>query len=143
MENAPTFTLIDTEDEKVTLPKKGTVVLYFYPKANTPGCTIEAKEFKELYPKFIEAGAMVWGVSPDPLSAVCDFRDKYSFPFTMLADPEHKVAEKYGVWKKRSFMGKSYMGIERTTFLIADGKIVKQWKHKPGKTEKDVLAAIT
>ncbi len=140
--NAPTFSLPDQTEKTISLPEKGVVVLFFYPKANTPGCTTEAKKFSELYPKFIEAGALVWGISPDPHKKVCSFHEKYSFEITLLADEEHSVAEAYGVWKEKSFMGKKYMGINRTTFVIRDKKILKEFSHKPGKTEEEVLAYV-
>lgn len=139
---AKKFTLKNVEGEKVSLPEKGIVVLYFYPKADTPGCTIEGKVFSKLYPEFIEAGAFVFGVSPDSVDKICNFSDKYGFSHSLLADPDHKVAEKYGVWKEKSMFGKKYFGVDRKTFLIVDGEIVQEWKHKPGKTEREVLEAI-
>lgn len=139
---SPTFTLPDTNSNEITLPEKGIVVLFFYPKADTKGCTIEAKKFSELYPKFVEAGALVIGVSPDPHSNVCKFSEKYSFNHAMLADEEHEVCEAYGVWTKKQMYGNEYMGVNRTTFLIQDGKIIKEYKHKPGKTEEEILADV-
>ena len=91
---APQFTLPDTDGNEISLPEEGIIVLYFYPKADTPGCTREAKQFTQLYPQFIEAGAQVIGVSPDPHSDVCDFSEKYDFSHTLLADEDHAVAEK-------------------------------------------------
>lgn len=142
MKQAPSFTLPNTQGEDISLPEKGIVVLYFYPKANTPGCTIEAKKFSELYPQFVEAGALVIGISPDPHNKVCKFSEKYDFNHVMLADEEHEVCESYGVWKQKSMFGKKYMGVERTSFLIQDGKIIKEYKHKPGKTEEEILTDI-
>lgn len=141
-ESAPTFTLKDQEENELTLPKKGIVALYFYPKVDTKGCTIEAKKFTELYPQFVEAGAFVWGVSPDPLKAVCKFQDKYEFSHTLLADEDHAVAQAYGVWGEKSMYGKTYMGITRTTFVIKDQEILEEFKHKPGKTEEEVLEFV-
>ena len=140
--NASEFKLKNQEEKEVSLPEKGILVLYFYPKVDTPGCTTEAKKFSELYPKFIEAGALVWGVSPDPLTAVCKFNDKYEFSHDLLADKDHKVAEAYGVWGQKQMFGNKYMGINRTTFVIKDKKILKEFKHKPGKTEQEVLEYI-
>lgn len=139
---APPFSLQDTSGKEITLPKKGVVVLYFYPKADTPGCTKESKAFSELYPQFIEAGALVLGVSPDAHKKICSFHDKYSFSHELLADPEHTAAEAYGVWTQKSMFGNKYMGVKRTTFVIKDGKILKEYKHKPGKTEQEVLEYV-
>ncbi|MFT4250824.1 MAG: peroxiredoxin [Candidatus Woesearchaeota archaeon] len=139
---APHFTLENTQGEQVSLPKKGLLILYFYPKANTPGCTKEAKKFSELYPEFIKAKAMVWGVSPDPISNVCTFQEKHDFAHTLLADPEHKIAEKYGVWKEKNMYGKKYWGVERTTFVIQDGQILNKFKHRPEKTEEEILEYV-
>lgn len=139
---APEFTLTNQDEEEVSLPKKGIVVLYFYPKANTPGCTREAKKFSELHPQFVEAGAMVWGVSPDETAKVCKFSDKYEFSHQLLADPEHEVCEAYDVWGEKSMFGKKYMGVNRTTFVIKDGKILEEFTHKPGKTEQEVLEFV-
>ena len=139
---APTFNLQNTTGEQTTLPEQGIVVLYFYPKANTPGCTKESKAFSELYPQFIEAGALVFGISPDAHSKVCSFNDKYSFNHELLADPEHEAAEAYGVWGQKSMFGNKYMGVQRTTFVIKDGKLLKEFKHKPGKTEEEVLEYV-
>lgn len=136
---APTFTLKNTKGEDVTLPEKGIVVLYFYPKVDTPGCTIEGKKFTELYPEFIEAGAFVFGVSWDPVSAVCDFSEKYGFTHTMLSDPDFIVAEKYGVKFEDPEFGTS---LKRKTFLIQDGAIVKEYVHEPGKTEQEILLDV-
>ena len=142
MKQAPTFQLQNTRGEDIELPQKGVVVLYFYPKANTPGCTKEAKKFSELYPQFVQAGALVFGVSPDPHSKVCSFNDKHAFNHELLADPEHEVAEKYGVWKKKQMFGNEFWGVQRTTFLIKDGEILKEYKHKPGKTEQEILEYV-
>jgi peroxiredoxin Q/BCP len=135
---APSFTLVDQNKEDVSLPEKGIVVLYFYPK----GCTIEAKKFTEIYPDFIEAGAMVMGISPDPIDGVCKFSEKYDFSHTLLADPEHKVCEAYEVWEEKNMYGNKYMGVNRTTFVIKDQEILKEFKHKPGTTEQEVLEYV-
>ena len=123
---APAFSLDSTEDKKISLKdfKGKKVVLYFYPKDDTPGCTAEACSFRDLTPDFKKAGAVILGVSPDDLPRHEKFKAKYMIPFPLLADPAHEVAEKYGVWKEKKNYGKTYMGIERTTFVIdADGKI--------------------
>ena len=100
------------------------VVLYFYPKDDTPGCTTEACEFRDAYDVFRERGIEVLGVSPDDAASHEKFKTKYDLPFTLLADPDHAVAEKYGVWGERSFAGKNYMGINRSTFIIdGDGNV--------------------
>jgi peroxiredoxin Q/BCP len=102
------------------------VVLYFYPKDDTPGCTTEACEFRDAYDVFRERGAEVLGVSPDDVRSHEKFKTKYELPFTLLADPDHQVAEQYGVWGERKFAGKSYMGINRSTFVIdADGNVAR------------------
>jgi thioredoxin-dependent peroxiredoxin len=119
------------------------VVVYFYPKADTPGCTTEACAFRDASPRFGD-GTVVVGVSPDAVKAQAKFKGKYSLPFPLLADVEHKTAEDYGVWVEKSMYGKKYMGIERTTFLIGpDGKLRKIWrKVKPASHAEEVLAAI-
>ena len=94
------------------------IVLYFYPKDDTPGCTTEACEFRDAYDVFRERGAEVLGVSPDDVASHDKFKSKYELPFTLLADPDHAVAEDYGVWGERKFGGKTYMGINRSTFVI-------------------------
>jgi thioredoxin-dependent peroxiredoxin len=94
------------------------VVLYFYPKDDTPGCTTEACEFRDAYDVFRERGAEVLGVSPDDITSHQKFKTKHELPFTLLADPDHAVAEQYGVWAEKKFGGKKYMGINRSTFII-------------------------
>jgi peroxiredoxin Q/BCP len=102
------------------------VVLYFYPKDDTPGCTTEACEFRDAYDRFREQGVEILGVSPDTEASHQKFKSKYELPFTLLADPEHHAAEAYGVWKEKKNYGKTYMGVERSTFVIdADGKVAK------------------
>jgi thioredoxin-dependent peroxiredoxin len=125
---APAFTLESDTGERVSLKdfKGQTVVLYFYPKDDTPSCTTEACEFRDLFPRFRRGKAVVLGVSPDPVKSHARFRKKYDLPFTLLADVGHAVAEKYGVWKEKSMYGRTYMGVERTTFVIGpDGKVVQ------------------
>lgn len=120
------------------------VVVYFYPKDDTPGCTVEAKGFQAALPKFAKAGAEVLGISPDGVESHCKFAGKYGLGFTLLADEDHKVAEKYGVWVEKNMYGKKYWGVQRATFLIGpEGKIAKVWpKVKPGGHADEVLAAI-
>ena len=119
-QTAPDFTLPDQHGDPVTLSQlRGkTVVLYFYPKADTPGCTAQACGIRDAYGEFERAGAVVLGISPDDEASHGKFKSKYDLPFTLLADPDHKVAEKYGVWGERNFAGKKYMGINRSTFII-------------------------
>ena len=120
------------------------VILYFYPKADTPGCTAESCEFRDNTAKFTQADTVILGVSPDKAAAQSKFKAKFDLPFTLLADVEHTVAEAYGVWKEKSMYGKKYMGIERTTFLIGkDGKIVRIFrKVKPEGHAEQVFQAL-
>lgn len=118
-------------------------LLYFYPKANTPGCTKQACGMQEALPQLGALGLEVIGVSPDPLPAIEKFAQKYGLAFPLASDEDHKVAEAYGVWVEKSMYGKTYMGMERSSFLIgADGKIVKIWrKVKPERHAAQVLEA--
>jgi thioredoxin-dependent peroxiredoxin len=128
---APAFTLASDSGTKVKLSdlKGSPVVLYFYPKDDTPGCTKEACAFRDRQADLTKFGAKVFGVSPDDVASHVKFRDKYELNFPLLADPDHKVAEKYGAWREKNMYGKKSMGIQRSTFLIdADGKIAKVWK---------------
>jgi peroxiredoxin Q/BCP len=120
------------------------VVLYFYPKADTPGCTKEACEFRDTSKKFSAANTVIVGVSPDASKAQAKFKDKFDLPFTLLADADHKAAEDYGVWTEKSMYGKKYMGVERTTFVIdPKGNIKKIFpKVKVDGHAEEVLAAI-
>jgi thioredoxin-dependent peroxiredoxin len=125
---APDLELESDSGERVKLAdfRGKTVVLYFYPKDDTPGCTTEACEFRDAYDVFRERGAEVLGVSPDDVKSHEKFKTKYELPFTLLADPDHAVAEEYGVWGERKFAGRSYMGINRSTFVIdADGNVAR------------------
>jgi peroxiredoxin Q/BCP len=127
-DKAPEFSLLDQKGEKVSLKdfKGKPVVLYFYPKADTPGCTVEACEFRDDYAKIKKAGAVILGVSPDKPEAQKKFTDKFSLPFPLLADTEKEVAKKYEVWQEKNMYGKKVMGIVRSTFIIAaDGKLKK------------------
>ena len=120
------------------------VVLYFYPKADTPGCTKEACEFRDTSQRFTKANTVIVGVSPDAAKSQAKFKDKFDLPFTLLADTDHKAAEAYGVWTEKSMYGKKYMGIERATFVIdPQGKIAKIFpKVKVEGHAEEVLAAI-
>lgn len=120
------------------------VVLYFYPKADTPGCTKEACSFRDSSETFTRANTVIVGVSPDTDSAQAKFKQKFDLPFTLLADLNHQAAEDYGVWKEKNMYGKKYMGVERTTFVIdPEGKIKKIFpKVKVEGHAEEVLAAI-
>jgi len=137
--------LTDTGEElKLSSLKGKNVVLYFYPKSDTPGCTTEACGFRDADAKIQKLGAVVLGVSPDPVKAQAKFRSKFELPFTLLADPDHSAAEAFGVWVEKSMYGRKYMGVARTTFLIGkDGKIAKIFeKVKPAGHADEVLAAL-
>ena len=123
---APDFTLADQEGKKVTLSKlKGSpVVLYFYPKDDTPGCTKEACDFRDEFADYQKAGAVILGVSPDDSESHAKFAKKFDLPFPLLADHEKQVCDAYGVWKEKSMYGKTHMGVERTTFVIDKKGIV-------------------
>lgn len=130
-DKAPAFTLKNDEGGKVKLSElKGSpVVLYFYPKDDTPGCTKEACAFRDRKSELKEHGAVVLGVSADTVESHEKFRDKYELNFPLLADEDHKVAEKYGAWREKNMYGKKSMGIQRSTFLIdSAGKVAKVWK---------------
>ncbi|QNU33445.1 thioredoxin-dependent thiol peroxidase [Geobacillus sp. 44C] len=125
---APDFTLPASNGEIVSLSdfRGKHVVLYFYPKDMTPGCTTEACDFRDHYEKFTETNTVILGVSTDSVERHKKFIEKYQLPFLLLSDEEHKVAEMYGVWKLKKNFGKEYMGIERSTFVIdRDGRLVK------------------
>jgi peroxiredoxin Q/BCP len=142
---APSFKLLNQDGEAVSLAglKGKTVVLYFYPRADTPGCTVEACEFRD-HTKEFGKDAVILGVSPDQPAALKKFQAKFSLPFPLLSDPDHATAEAYGAWGEKSMYGKKYMGILRTTFVIGpDGKVAKVFaKVKPKGHAKEVLAAI-
>jgi thioredoxin-dependent peroxiredoxin len=123
---APEFELQDDGGNTVRLSdlRGKTVVLYFYPKDDTPGCTTQAREFRDAYDAYRERGVEILGVSPDDVASHEKFKRKYELPFPLLADPDHKVAEAYGVWGERSFAGKKYLGINRSTFVIDENGVV-------------------
>jgi len=143
---APAFSALDGDGNKVSLSglKGGTVVLYFYPKDDTPGCTVEAKEFRDAAADFVKAGATVLGISPDDAAAHCKFTKKFELNFPLLCDTDHAIAQKYGLWVEKSMYGKKFWGVQRATFLIAaDGKIARVWpKVKPEGHAAEVLAAV-
>jgi thioredoxin-dependent peroxiredoxin len=143
---APDFELTSDKGERVKLSdfRGQPVVLYFYPKDDTPGCTTQACGIRDEYGEFEKRGAVVLGVSPDTEESHVKFRDKYQLPFTLLADPEHDVAETYGVWVEKNFGGKKYMGINRSTFVIDDeGNVSKTMRGvKPDTHAEKVLAAL-
>src|SRR4029453_3396666 len=127
-QEAPGFELTSDTGERVSLSQfRGKpVVLYLYPRDDTPGCTAQACGIRDSYDEFGERGAVVLGVSPDDESSHVKFKEKYGLPFTLLADPDHEVAELYGVWKEKNYAGKKYWGVERSTFVIdEDGRVAK------------------
>jgi len=145
-DQAPDFTLPDQSGEPVTLSdlRGQTVVLYFYPRADTPGCTTQACGVRDHAADYDELDARVIGISPDPVTAVRKFADKYDLGFTLLADEDHAVADAYGTWGEKSMYGKTYMGVQRATFIIdADGRIAKVFPKVSPKTHDDaVLEAL-
>jgi peroxiredoxin Q/BCP len=142
---APDFTLPDQDGSEVTLSdfEGRTVVLYFYPKANTPGCTTQACGVRDHEIDYEQAGAVVLGVSPDPVKAVKKFADKQHLNFELLADEHHEVCEAYGVWVEKSMYGKTFWGAKRATFVLdADGVVRRAFKAKPETHDADVLAIL-
>ncbi|MEX2548863.1 MAG: thioredoxin-dependent thiol peroxidase [Nitriliruptoraceae bacterium] len=145
-DRAPQFTLLDQDGEKVALRDlKGTpVVVYFYPKDDTSGCTTQACGIRDQWSEFEEAGAMVLGISPDPVESHADFATKYDLPHRLLADPEKRVIRKYGAWGTKSMYGREYQGVIRSSVLVApNGMITASWpKIQPKKHADAVLKAI-
>jgi peroxiredoxin Q/BCP len=144
---APDFTLKNDAGESVTLSsfRGRRVVLYFYPKDNTSGCTTEACGIRDAWSEFEAAGAVVLGVSPDGVASHASFKASYELPFTLLADPDHTVAEAYGVWVEKSRYGRTYMGIRRSTFVIdPDGTVARVMADvQPATHADDVLAELS
>ena len=142
----PAFTLPNADGKKVSLKDFNgqKIVLYFYPKDMTSGCTQEACDFRDAFPDFSKVNAVVLGVSPDPVKSHKKFADKYELPFELLSDENKEVVEKYGVWKEKSMYGKKYMGVERTTVIIDEnGKVKKIFpKVKVNGHVEEVLQAI-
>jgi thioredoxin-dependent peroxiredoxin len=145
-EPAPDFTATTDAGERVSLSdfRGKPVVLYFYPRDDTPGCTAQACGIRDAYAEFERAGAVVLGVSPDKEQKHVKFKEKYGLPFTLLADPEHEVSERYGTWGEKRYMGKTFLGVSRMTFVIApDGTVAKIFpKVKPATHADEVLAAL-
>jgi thioredoxin-dependent peroxiredoxin len=143
---APDFELTSDSGEQVKLSnfRGKPVVLYFYPKDDTPGCTKQACALRDEYAQFRDRGAVILGVSPDDEASHVKFKNKYQLPFTLLADPEHEASEAYGVWGERTFAGRKYMGITRSTFVIdSDGNVTKAMRGvKPDTHAEKVLAAL-
>lgn len=143
---APPFTATTQSGNKISLSEcKGqNVILYFYPKDDTPGCTKEACAFRDHFADFTKRGALVFGVSTDPVKSHQKFAEKFKLPFTLLADEERKIVQAYGVWGEKSFMGRKYLGTHRVTFLIGpDGRIKKIWPIvKPAEHAQEVLRAL-
>ena len=143
---APAFELTNDVGETVRLKdlRGQQVVLYFYPKDDTPGCTKEACGFRDDYSRLRRAGAVILGVSPDSARSHTSFKEKFDLPFPLLADEDKKVCKLYGVWGKKKFMGREYMGVRRTTFLIGpDGKIARVFENvKADGHSQEVLAAL-
>jgi peroxiredoxin Q/BCP len=143
---APDFELSSDAGETIRLSElRGKpVVLYFYPKDDTPGCTAQACGIRDAYGEFEQQGAVVLGVSPDDERSHGKFRDKYKLPFTLLADTDHQVAERYGVWGEKTYRGRTYLGVKRWTFVIdEDGNVKKVFPDvKPAEHADNVLAAL-
>jgi peroxiredoxin Q/BCP len=143
---APDFTLETDAGTPLTLKslRGHPVVLYFYPKDDTSGCTTQACEFRDLFPRFDASKAVILGVSPDSVKSHVKFKTKYELPFTLLADTDKIVAQAYDVWKEKSMYGKKYMGVERTTFVIdAKGKLAHVFaKVKPAGHAAEVMAVV-
>ena len=143
---APEFTLKNQDGEEVSLKdflgKK--VILYFYPKDNTPGCTTQACSFGDMYPQIREKGAVVLGVSKDSVASHKKFADKYGLPFTLLSDPELEVIQKYDVWQEKNMYGKKVMGVVRSTYLIDEEGIIKEafTKVKPGENASCICCTV-
>jgi thioredoxin-dependent peroxiredoxin len=143
---APTFTVNTSGGGRISLADYlgKNVILFFYPKDDTPGCTKEACAFRDQFADFQKQGAVVLGVSTDPVKSHDKFVTKFKLPFTLLADEDKKIVEAYGVWGEKSFMGRKYLGTHRVTFLIGpDGRIKRIWpKVKPEEHPEEVLAAL-
>lgn len=145
-DKAPNFSLLNQDGETVKLKDFAgkTLVLYFYPKADTPGCTTQACGIRDRWDDYEAAGATVVGISPDEPPALAKFRNKYSLPFDLIGDPDHSVAEAYGVWVEKSMYGNKYMGVQRSTFIIdGKGRIARSLpKVQPKKHDGLVLKAL-
>src|SRR5436853_146046 len=146
-ETAPDFALRSDDGRRMSLKdfRGRNVILYFYPKDDTPGCTKEACAFRDNFAEFTRKGALVFGISPDSVKSHQKFADKFKLPFTLLADEEKKLVQAYGAWGQKSFLGKKYFGTHRVTFLIGpEGKIKKIWPQvKPAEHAKEILAELS
>ncbi len=144
-DQAPVFKVLTDTGEEFDLARHQNekIVLYFYPRADTPGCTIESCEFRDSIKKFTKKGVTVIGVSPDTTKAQSKFKEKFDLNFTLLADAEKEIANKYGVMKEKNMYGKKVMGVARTTFVIEHGKIARIFKNvKPEGHAEEVLTAL-
>lgn len=145
-DKAPLFTLPDADGERVALRDLlgDPVVIYFYPKDDTPGCTTQACGIRDAWSEFEAAGAAVLGISPDDVASHARFRDKFDLPHTLLADPDRDVIARYGAWGEKKMYGRTYEGVLRSTFLVRpDGRIAKVWpKARPKQHAEEVLAAL-
>lgn len=143
---APEFTLLDDSgvEHRLADYRGQPVVLYFYPKDDTPGCTTEACNFRDDYSQYRQAGVVILGVSPDSVKSHAKFKTKFNLPFPLLADEGHEVCEQYGVWGRKKFMGREYDGVFRTTFLIdAQGRVARVFENvKPEGHSQEILAAL-
>jgi len=143
---APDFALADETNtlQRLSDFKGRPVVLYFYPKDDTPGCTTEACNFRDDYSAYVDANVILLGVSPDSSASHAKFKKKYGLPFPLLADEDHKICDQYGVWGPKKFMGKEYEGVLRTTFLIdASGRVARVFENvKPAEHSVEVLAEL-
>lgn len=146
-EKAPEFELKDSEGVVHNLSdyKGQTIVVYFYPKDDTPGCTKEACSFRDAYEDFKQAGVEIIGISPDTVKSHSKFIDKFDLPFILLSDPDHAVCEAYGVWGLKKYMGREYEGVYRTTFVIGpDGEIKRVFENvRPADHSQEVLEELT
>jgi peroxiredoxin Q/BCP len=145
-DKSPAFTVMTSGGGKISLVDYlgKNVILYFYPRDDTPGCTKEACAFRDDFSEFKKRGTIVLGVSPDSVKSHDKFVEKFKLPFTLLADEDKKIAEAYGVWGEKSFMGRKYLGVYRITFLIGpDGRIKKIWPEvKPEEHAREILAVL-
>jgi thioredoxin-dependent peroxiredoxin len=145
-DTAPAFELRADDGSTVRLSdyRGRKVVLFFYPRASTPGCTIEACEFRDRLPDFSSRDAVVFGVSPDPVEELVTFRDEQRLSYRLLSDPDHSTAEAYGVWKEKTNFGRTYMGVERSTFVIdEEGRVAKAYRRvSPEGHAAEVLSEI-
>lgn len=145
-DQAPDFEALTDNGDPITLSdfKGKDVVLYFYPRADTPGCTKEACGFRDDYSEYRKQGVIVLGVSPDTVKQQAKFKDKFDLPFTLIADEDHRISDLYGVWGLKKFMGREYEGVHRTTFLIDKQGVIRQvfTNVKPDTHSAEILAAI-